>query len=317
MAGQVLSSFDTSSLGLLHDVQLDYYGKRAAAASGDFTIHVWDITDGQQKPAGHLRGHEGPVWKVSWAHPKFGSLLASCSYDMKVIVWKEVSPGQWQMAYVDTSHAASVNDVEFAPHDHGLRLACASSDGTVSILTFAPHEQTWRRAVFQAHGAGAQAVSWTPVHHHNHDGGLPPSMRLATGGCDNAVRVWKCEGEAWVQESPPLPVAHSDWIRAVAWRPDSSGVLATGGWDRTVVIWAQEVEGQPWRQVTKLTLAGKVEGLSWSVTGSLLAVSFGDGETAIYKEAYDGHYEETAKVSEVGLAEPNAATSAFESWGKD
>ena len=28
--------------------------------------------------------HEGPVWQVSWAHPKYGSILASCSYDRKV-----------------------------------------------------------------------------------------------------------------------------------------------------------------------------------------------------------------------------------------
>ena len=28
--------------------------------------------------------HEGPVWQVAWAHPKFGSILASCSYDRKV-----------------------------------------------------------------------------------------------------------------------------------------------------------------------------------------------------------------------------------------
>jgi len=28
--------------------------------------------------------HEGPVWQVAWAHPKYGSILASCSYDRKV-----------------------------------------------------------------------------------------------------------------------------------------------------------------------------------------------------------------------------------------
>ena len=45
-----------------------------------------------------LLGHEGPVWQVTWAHPKFGSLLASCSFDHKVIVWKEVQRGQWIQA---------------------------------------------------------------------------------------------------------------------------------------------------------------------------------------------------------------------------
>ena len=33
--------------------------------------------------------HEGPVWQVAWAHPKFGSILASCSYDGTVIIWQE------------------------------------------------------------------------------------------------------------------------------------------------------------------------------------------------------------------------------------
>ena len=31
--------------------------------------------------------HEGPVWQVTWAHPMFGNLLASCSYDRKVWIY--------------------------------------------------------------------------------------------------------------------------------------------------------------------------------------------------------------------------------------
>lgn len=301
----------------LSDLQLDYYGKRAAAAAGDFSVHIWDVTEGQQKQVGLLKGHEGPVWKVSWAHPKFGNLIATCGYDMKVIVWKETAPGQWQIAYLDNSHTASVNAVEFAPHDYGLRLACASSDGTVSVLSHSPADQSWRRAVFPAHAAGVQCISWMPVHHNHHEISGPAAMRLATGGCDNLVRVWKCEGEAWGPDPSHLSLAHSDWVRAVAFRPDTSNTLATGSWDRTVVIWAQEMEGQPWRIVTKLTLGGKVESLCWSVTGSLLAVSYGEGETALFKEAYDGHYEEVCKVTEAGPSEPGAAPSPFDSWGKD
>ena len=34
----------------------------------------------------NIFSHEGPVWQVSWAHPMFGNLLASCSYDRKVSV---------------------------------------------------------------------------------------------------------------------------------------------------------------------------------------------------------------------------------------
>mmetsp|Transcript_105640 Transcript_105640/g.187838 ORF Transcript_105640/g.187838 Transcript_105640/m.187838 type:complete len:341 (-) Transcript_105640:93-1115(-) len=299
MAGQVVGSLDTSALGLVHDMQLDYYGKRAAAASGDSSVHIWDVTDGRQQQIGLLKGHEGPVWKVSWAHPRFGNVLASCGYDMRVIVWKE-ERGQWQMAYVDTNHTASVNDAEFAPQEYGLRLASASSDGTVSILTYSPDGQ-WHRNVLQAHAGGAQTLNWAPVTYR--DGVPSGSIRLATGGCDNSVRVWKCENEVWSQENPPFPYAHTDWVRDVAWRPDGTSVLATGSWDQSVIIWTQEMEGQPWRQVAKIQLNGKVECLSWSVTGSMLSISFSDGECAVYKEAMDGHYEEVVQIAEQGMTE--------------
>lgn len=329
MSGQVVATLDTGVLAF-HDAQLDYYGRRAAAAcgapvqpddskvlpAGDFTIYVWDITDGQQKLTGQLKGHDGPVWKVAWAHPKFGSLLASCGYDMKVIVWKEVG-NQWQKAFVDTSHAASVNDLEFCPWEHGCRLACASSDGTVSVLTYIPNEARWARSVMQAHACGAQSVSWAPIctqQGRDH----APLMRLATGGCDNSVCIWKCDGEVWSLESSSLMPAHTDWVRRVAWRPDGTSTVASGSWDKTVAVWKQEMEGQPWRQVSTISVAGKVESLAWSVTGSILAVSFDDGETSLYKETYDGRFEEIGKCGEQGyteLAKPGGGSPTTNAFG--
>lgn len=50
--------------------------------------------------------HEGPVWQVAWAHPMFGNILASCSYDRKVIIWKEEN-GSWDKMYEYTGHESS------------------------------------------------------------------------------------------------------------------------------------------------------------------------------------------------------------------
>lgn len=33
--------------------------------------------------------HDGPIWKVKWAHPDFGNILATCSYDKSVNIWEE------------------------------------------------------------------------------------------------------------------------------------------------------------------------------------------------------------------------------------
>lgn len=103
----------------------------------------------------------GPVWQVSWAHPKFGNLLASCSYDSKVIIWKEASPNNWGKI-VDFSSSSSVNSVAWAPHTFGLVLAAACSDGTVSIFTHQSHNNTWDHKSVFAHKGGVNAVSWGP-----------------------------------------------------------------------------------------------------------------------------------------------------------
>jgi len=53
-----------------------------------------------------LNRHDGPVWCVSWAHPKFGNILASSSYDAKVIIWRETN-AQWTKLTEHTNHHAS------------------------------------------------------------------------------------------------------------------------------------------------------------------------------------------------------------------
>lgn len=83
------------------------------------------------------------MWQVSWAHPKFGVLLAACSYDGKVIIYREQSLNQWTQAYVHAFHESSVNSIAWAPHEYGLVLACASADGTVSVLSYS---RTWSAA---------------------------------------------------------------------------------------------------------------------------------------------------------------------------
>lgn len=43
----------------------------------------------QSASARPLDSHSAPVWQISWAHPSFGPILASASYDGKVFIWKE------------------------------------------------------------------------------------------------------------------------------------------------------------------------------------------------------------------------------------
>lgn len=110
MATTPIATIETQHDDMIHDTQLDYYGKKLATASSDRTVRVFEILgDNQHNLVEALKGHEGPVWKVAWAHPKFGVLLASCSYDSTVIIHRESPPQTWSVVHKHDLHQASVN----------------------------------------------------------------------------------------------------------------------------------------------------------------------------------------------------------------
>lgn len=77
---------------------------------------------------------------------------------------------------------------------------------------------------------GCNSVTWAP---YTAVGNLPngndkPSLRLATGSCDNTVRVWRFEGDwdnghagQWVEEKK-VGSPHENWVRGVAWAPNTA-----------------------------------------------------------------------------------------------
>lgn len=183
----IVAAIDTTHSDMIHDIQYDYYSKRLATCSSDRTIKLFDINGDSYHPSGNLVGHEGPVWQVAWAHPRFGVLLASCSYDGSIIIHKEISQNNWTIAYQHKINDSSVNSISWAPHEFGLILACASSDGHVTTLEF--REGAWIVKTFENDKSGCNSVSWAPygaLGSQNPDGTM--SRFLVTGSCDNSVR---------------------------------------------------------------------------------------------------------------------------------
>lgn len=127
MATTPLVSIETEHNNIIHDAQLDYYGKRLATASSDHNITIFEIVgENQYNQIERLTGHEGPVWQVAWAHPKFGVILASCSYDRSIIIYRESPPGTWSRVHKhDDLHTSSVN-------------RCLYGESTRRSLVFSP-----------------------------------------------------------------------------------------------------------------------------------------------------------------------------------
>jgi len=301
---------DTRHGDMIHDAQFDYYGKRVATCSSDKTIKIHSVTEGNNAgvPLADLRGHDGPVWQVAWAHPKFGGVLASCSYDRKVFIWKETNTNSWEIIYQYSGHELSVNSVAWAPHEYGLVLACASSDGHISILTFKESNNTWETTRFAAHNVGVNAVSWAPAAAPSsllssstlaHVG--PAPRKLVSGGSDKLVKVWVYNDTngRWTEEE--VLRAHQDWVRDVSWAPSiglPSQIIASASQDCTVYIWTQEDPASTWVSKQLSRFPDVVWRVSWSITGNILAVASGDNKVSLWKEGVDGEWKQVQSIED-------------------
>lgn len=140
-------------------MSFNYYGNRLATCSSDRKIKVWELLGEESSPVAsssdpgngvqnssaasspwHLQhewtAHQGSVLKLTWAHPEYGQILASCSFDRTVCIWEEQSSpntSSWRNHAQLVDSRESVQDLAFAPRHLGLRLATASADGYVRM----------------------------------------------------------------------------------------------------------------------------------------------------------------------------------------
>lgn len=299
MAAPIVS-IDTQHNDMIHDSQFDYYSRKLATCSSDRSIKIFDVNGDNCQLTATIIEHEGPVWQVAWAHPKFGVILASCSYDATVVIHREISPNTWKKVLTHKFHESSVNSISWAPHEFGLILACASADGKVSILEY--KDDNWSVSHFQNDTLGTNSVSWAPysaVNSLQEDG--RSARRLVTGSCDNSVRIWRLVDAGWTEESRSSLSSHTDWVRDVSWAPNTGlpyNTIASCSEDRTVLIWKQTDSDKVWVPTVMHQFEAPVWRVSWSVTGNVLAVSSGDHKVTLWKHTVDETWTQISSVEE-------------------
>ncbi|KAI0938538.1 hypothetical protein AcW1_001754 [Taiwanofungus camphoratus] len=152
---------------LVTDATYDFYGLRLATCSLDQRIKVWqlDESSGNWSVEDDWKAHDAAISKVSWAHPEFGTVLASASFDRTVKVWEQMpaadtdgpqinggagpsSSSKWVERATLVDAKGTVRAVEFAPQHFGLKLATISSDNHIRVYECLeqPSLTTWQLA---------------------------------------------------------------------------------------------------------------------------------------------------------------------------
>eukprot|EP01084_Bolivina_argentea_P147582 258180_1 len=296
-------SFESGHTDLIHDVAIDFYGKTLASASSDRIIRIFEIINEKKKHIliGELKGHNGPIWKLSWAHPKYGCILASCSYDKQLIIWERQNGQKWIKTFSD-HFESSVNTLQFYPSQ--LELIAGSSDGSIKIYSRKNNKWQIAYTINNAHNGGVNSISWAntldngikdDIKNENKD----ENKRFVTGGCDNLVKIWNFEYNLNKYSTYVTLNEHENWVRHVSWSPiptsRSHSIIASCSEDKTVVIWKEN--NKKWTVSQKIKFQFKVWSVSWSELGNILAIALGENTIQLYKEGNDGKWQNVTKIN--------------------
>ena len=222
------------------------------------------------------RAHQSAIWRLSWAHPEFGQLLASCSEDRTACIWEEQesiggeyilknrsggaskqSGQRWQVKTTLSESTKPVHDVKFAPRHLGLKIATASADGYVRLYD-APdvfNLSMWQLElsiqVEQTPGAGVNVTGSSNKSEH----GLTclswnvcpfEPAKIAVGGYSMRAVVLTQEAQAgrvgsggnkWREEC--VLGEHTGVIHDIAWAPAMGGsyhLIATASREATCKV---------------------------------------------------------------------------------
>jgi len=306
---------------MVHDIAFDFYGRRLATCSSDQQIKICDIDEenGDPKESSVIKNaHQAAIWRLSWAHPEFGQLLASCSHDTSVHIWEEQESvtmrdkeTRWQKKAQLSDSKCSVRDVKFAPRHLGLKLASASADGFVRIyeatdvftLNYWPLQDSFQ--VEKVTGSdrdsdlGLRCLSWN-------DSPFEPA-KLVIGGYSRKAAIWTCDPNGSWQMECSLG-EHTSAVSDVAWAPNmgrSYHLIATADTSNTFKIHTIKRESGALSLESTQELSvdddglgrkGSVWRVAWNATGTVLSTS-SDNAVDLWRRNFDGEWERVQSMA--------------------
>lgn len=276
-------------------------GKRVVTSSGAQAF-IWDAVTGEKIST--LFGHVSTVHVAAFSPD--GSMIATGSYDRKVVLW---NADTGEIIFTLSGHTGSVFSLAFSAD--GKQLVSGSDDGTLRIWDVTS-EHGEALTLPYPDGRG-ESVAFTPNGNvlAGIEGGTFKLWNVQSG---NVVRDYVDDNSATAFDISPdgslIAVARDDFsvtlynpasttglrtwsahtgrVNAVAFSPGGKW-LATASDDYKVIIW-DLAEGKPVNILT-LTMPVGVQSIAFNSDGTLLAIGLQNGTVRIrdFKSGEDLH----------------------------
>ncbi|KAI3646114.1 hypothetical protein MP228_009042 [Amoeboaphelidium protococcarum] len=179
-------------------VQFSPDGLRAASASGDTTVRIWDLNT--ETPQHTLTGHKNWVLCLAWSPD--GKYVASGSMDNTVIVWN-AKTGK-QVGAPLRGHSKYVTSIAWEPYHLNpecQRLATSSKDGTARVWNAINGRCEF---IVSSHTDAVSCVKWSG------------EGMLYTASRDKTIKVWDAKNGVLIRTL----VGHAHWINCMALSTD-------------------------------------------------------------------------------------------------
>ncbi|XP_024364758.1 cell division cycle 20.2, cofactor of APC complex [Physcomitrium patens] len=196
---------------------MDWSSSNVLAIALGMTVYLWDATTSSIEELVTV-DEEGPITSVSWAPD--GQYLAVGLNNSTVQLWDSTSLRQLRTL---RGHSARVGALAW----NGPTLATGGRDN--AILN---HDVRIRDHVIgsmEAHEQEVCGLKWSPS-----------GQQLASGGNDNILHIWDASAASSASASPLHSLdEHQAAVKALAWCPFQSNLLASGGGtaDRCIKFW--------------------------------------------------------------------------------
>lgn len=219
-----------------------------------------------------LSGHEDRVWCVRW-NP-LGTILASCSGDSTVRIWKKNGESWESVAVLTDAHKGTIRSLAWSLC--GNFLASCGFDGTTCI---------WDRrsgefecvATLEGHENEVKSVSWSSS-----------GQYLATCSRDKSVWIWEI-GEGCEYECASVLNSHTQDVKRVLWHPNQD-ILASCSYDDTIKLYKEECDD--WSVFCTLSShTSTVWAIDFNNIGNMLASCSDDKTVKIWREYLPGNAE--------------------------